>query len=54
MLTLYVDGAAVATGQGGTQALISAPGLRIGCLQSGVNFVTGTGQGNQSKLPSRQ
>jgi hypothetical protein len=41
-LTLFIDGASVATGSGGTQALTSAPGLRIGCLQSGLNFYDGT------------
>jgi hypothetical protein len=41
-LTLYVDGAQVATGTGGTQLLAAAPGLRLGVLQTGVNFYTGT------------
>lgn len=41
-LTLYIDGAQVATGHGGTQPLTSAPGLRIGVLQSGVNFLVGS------------
>jgi hypothetical protein len=41
-LTLYIDGAPVATGHGGTQPLISAPGFRIGSLQSGVNFYAGS------------
>ncbi|MGH3869686.1 MAG: galactose oxidase-like domain-containing protein [Pseudonocardiaceae bacterium] len=41
-LTLYLDGAPVTTGHGGTQPLTSAPGLRIGALQSGVNFYAGS------------
>jgi hypothetical protein len=41
-LTLYIDGTQVATGHGGTQPLTSAPGLRIGVLQSGVNFLAGS------------
>jgi hypothetical protein len=41
-LTLYIDGAPVATGQGGNQALTSPPALRIGALQSGVNNFGGT------------
>ncbi|MGH3721238.1 MAG: galactose oxidase-like domain-containing protein [Pseudonocardiaceae bacterium] len=41
-LTLYLDGAQVATSHGGTQPLTSAPGLRIGVLQSGVNFLAGS------------
>jgi Galactose oxidase-like, Early set domain/Concanavalin A-like lectin/glucanases superfamily len=41
-LTLYIDGAQVATGHGGAQPLTSAPGLRIGVLQSGVNFLAGS------------
>jgi Domain of unknown function (DUF1929)/Concanavalin A-like lectin/glucanases superfamily len=40
-VTVFVDGAAVATGAGGTQALTSPPALRLGCLQSGVNFYQG-------------
>lgn len=40
-LTLYVDGAPVASGGGGTQPLIAAPGLRLGVLQTGVNFYAG-------------
>jgi hypothetical protein len=40
-LTLYVDGAPVASGQGGTQPLFAAPGLRLGVLQTGVNFYSG-------------
>ncbi len=40
-LTLYVDGSAVATGRGGTQPLFAAPGLRLGALQTGVNFYAG-------------
>ena len=42
LLTLFIDGTSVATGSGGTQTLTSAPGLRIGCLQSGLNFYHGT------------
>lgn len=38
-LTLYIDGAPVATGHGGTPRLASAPGLRIGSLQSAVHFL---------------
>jgi hypothetical protein len=41
-LTLYVDGVAVANARGGTQRLLSAPGLRLGVLQTGVNFYAGT------------
>ncbi len=41
-LTLYLDGAQVAIGTGGTQRLTSPPGLRIAALQSGVNFFAGT------------
>jgi hypothetical protein len=41
-LTLYVDGVAVANGHGGTQPLFAAPGLRLGALQTGVNFYAGT------------
>lgn len=41
-LILYLDGAPVANAQGGTQQLTSAPGLRIGVLQSGVNFFAGS------------
>jgi hypothetical protein len=41
LLTLFVDGSSVATGSGGTQPLISPPALRVGCLQSGVNFYHG-------------
>jgi hypothetical protein len=41
-LTLYVDGALVASGQGGTQPLFAAPGLRLGVLQTGVNFYAGS------------
>jgi hypothetical protein len=40
-LTLYLDGVAVASGHGGTQPLFAAPGLRLGVLQTGVNFYTG-------------
>jgi hypothetical protein len=40
-LTLFIDGESVDTGSGGTRALTSAPGLRIGCLQSGLNFYHG-------------
>jgi hypothetical protein len=40
-LTLYVDGVAVADGHGGTQPLFAAPGLRLGSLQTGVNFYAG-------------
>jgi hypothetical protein len=40
-LTLYLDGVAVADGHSGTQPLIAAPGLRLGALQTGVNFYTG-------------
>jgi Concanavalin A-like lectin/glucanases superfamily len=40
-LTLFVDGAVVATGAGGTQALTAPPALRLGCLQSGQNFYRG-------------
>jgi hypothetical protein len=40
-LTLYVDGAVVATGHASTQPLTSAPGLRLGALQSGANFFAG-------------
>jgi len=42
LLTLYIDGAEVATASGGTQALTAAPGLRVGCLQSGLNFYRGS------------
>ena len=42
LLTLFSDGTSVHSGSGGTQALTSAPALRIGCLQSGVNFYRGT------------
>ena len=41
-LTLYVDGVAVANARGGTQSLFAAPGLRLGVLQTGVNFYAGT------------
>jgi hypothetical protein len=41
-LTLYVDGVPVATAHGGTQPLFAAPGLRLGVLQTGVNFYAGT------------
>jgi hypothetical protein len=41
-MTLYIDGAPVATGHGGTQRLISAPGLRIGALQTGTIFYAGS------------
>lgn len=41
-LALYVDGAQVATGTGGTQRLVSSPGLRVGSLQSGINFYAGS------------
>ncbi|MGB9140398.1 MAG: galactose oxidase-like domain-containing protein [Pseudonocardiaceae bacterium] len=41
-ITLYIDGAPVATGHGGTQRLTSAPGLRIGALQSGATFYAGS------------
>lgn len=41
-LALYIDGAQVATGHGGTQRLTSAPGLRIGALQSAVHFFAGS------------
>jgi Domain of unknown function (DUF1929)/Concanavalin A-like lectin/glucanases superfamily len=41
-LTLYVDGVRVATAHGGTQPLFAAPGLRLGVLQTGVNFYAGT------------
>ena len=40
-LTLFVDGAQVSAGRGGTQRLASAPGLRSGVLQSGRNFLAG-------------
>jgi hypothetical protein len=40
-LTLFIDGAAVANGVGGTQALTSPPALRLGCLQSGLNSYRG-------------
>jgi len=41
-ITLYIDGAPVATGHGGTQRLTSAPGLRIGALQSAATFFAGS------------
>ncbi len=41
-LTLYIDGAQVATAHGGTQRLTSAPGLRLGALQSGVHSFSGS------------
>jgi Domain of unknown function (DUF1929)/Concanavalin A-like lectin/glucanases superfamily len=41
-ITLYIDGARVAIGHGGTQRLTSAPGLRIGALQSGATFYAGS------------
>jgi hypothetical protein len=41
-LTLYIDGTQVATGHGGTQRLTSAPGLRIGALQSAAHFFAGS------------
>jgi hypothetical protein len=40
-LTLYVDGFPVASANGGTQPLFAAPGLRLGVVQTGVNFYTG-------------
>jgi hypothetical protein len=41
-LALFVDGVQVSAGHGGSQRLTSAPGLRVGVLQSGRNFLTGT------------
>jgi hypothetical protein len=41
-LTLYIDGTQVATGHGGTQRLTSAPGSRIGALQSAAHFFAGS------------
>jgi hypothetical protein len=41
-LTLDIDDAPVATGHGGTPRLASAPGLRIGSLQSAVHFFAGS------------
>jgi hypothetical protein len=40
-LTLFIDGVQASAGQGGTQRLTSAPGLRVGGLQSGKNFLAG-------------
>src|SRR5512135_3925018 len=40
-ITLYVDGAQVATGRAGTAALSSPPALRVGMLQSGLRPLTG-------------
>jgi hypothetical protein len=40
-LTLFVDGVHV-SGGGGRQRLTSAPGLRVGALQTGRNFLAGT------------
>jgi Domain of unknown function (DUF1929)/Concanavalin A-like lectin/glucanases superfamily len=42
VMTLYIDGALVATGHGGAQQLAAAPGLRIGALQSGATFFAGS------------
>jgi hypothetical protein len=41
-LTLYIDGAQASAGHGGTQRLISAPGMRVGALQSGGHFLAGS------------
>ena len=41
-MTLYVDGVPVASGRGGTQPLIAAPGLRLGALQTGAAFYAGS------------
>jgi hypothetical protein len=41
-LTLFIDGAQVSTSRGGRQRLTSAPGLRVGALQTGRNFLAGT------------
>jgi Domain of unknown function (DUF1929)/Concanavalin A-like lectin/glucanases superfamily len=42
LLTLFIDGKSVGSSSGGTQALTAAPGLRVGCLQSGLNFYLGS------------
>jgi Concanavalin A-like lectin/glucanases superfamily len=51
-LTLYIDGAQVATGHGGTHRLTSTPGLRIGVLQSAVHSSPGASLMPPSTTPS--
>ena len=42
VITLYVDGIQVATATGGTNSLTAPPGLRIGSIQTGVQFFSGS------------
>ena len=40
--SLFIDGVQVSTGRGGSQRLTSAPGLRVGVLQTSRNFLAGS------------
>lgn len=42
VITLYVDGVQVATSTGGTNLLTGSAGLRIGSLQTGIQFFSGS------------